>query len=137
LVIDGADLVQNLAETVVVGETLAGLALIVLGEVIHLRLPAIVTDREVVLGAMTATASALASRLAAGLVALDEGAPQKTTEGRQVAQELSAASTQRDRSLFARLGAHESQTMYITGLLVKQFDSLVNLLWVTLLMTWS
>jgi hypothetical protein len=35
------------------------------------------------------------------------------------------------------LGAHESQTMYITGLLVKQVDSLVNLLWVTLLMTWS
>jgi hypothetical protein len=85
-VIDGADLVQDLAETVVVGETLAGLALIVLGEVIHLRLPAIVTDREVVLGAMTATASALASRLATGLVALDEGAPQKTIEGRQVAQ---------------------------------------------------
>jgi len=85
-VIDGADLVQDLAETMVVGETLAGLVLIVLGDVIHLRLPAIVTDREVVLGAMTGAAGALASRLAAWLVALDEGAPQKTIEGWQVAQ---------------------------------------------------
>ena len=84
--IDGADLVQDLAETLVVGETLAGLALIVLGDVIHLRLPAIVADREVVLGAMTGAAGALASRLAAGLVALDEGAPQETIEGWQVAQ---------------------------------------------------
>src|SRR5208282_4391223 len=121
----------------VVGETLAGLTLIVLGNVIHLRLPAIVTDREVVLGAMTGAASALASRLAAGLVAFDEGAPQKTIEGWQVAQELSASSTQGDRSLFARLGAHECQTTYITDLLLIQFDSLVNLLWVTLLMTGS
>jgi hypothetical protein len=85
-VIDGADLVQDLAETMVVGETLAGLALIVLGDVIHLRLPAIVTDREVVLGAMTGAAGALAPRLAAWLVALDERASQKTIEGWQMAQ---------------------------------------------------
>jgi len=85
-VIDGADLVQDLAETMVVGETLAGLALIVLGDVIHLRLAAIVTDRQVVLGPMTRTVGALASRLAAWFVALDEGAPQKTIEGWQVAQ---------------------------------------------------
>ena len=84
--IDGADLVQNLAETMVVGETLAGLALIVQGDVIHLRLPAIVTDREVVLGAMTGAACTLASWLAAWFVALDEGAPQKTIERWQVAQ---------------------------------------------------
>jgi len=51
-----------------------------------LRLPAIVTDREVVLGSMTGTAGALASRLAAWLVALDEGTPQKAIEGWQVAQ---------------------------------------------------
>jgi hypothetical protein len=136
-VIDGADLVQDLAETMVVGKTLAGLPLVVLGDVIHLWLSAIVTDREVVLGAMTGTAGALASRLAAWLEALDEGASQKTIEGWKVAQELSAASTQRDRSLFERLGAHECQATYITGLLVKHFDSLVNLLWVTLLMTGS
>ena len=84
--IDGADLVQDLAETMVVGETLAGLALIVLGDVIHLRLPAIVTDREVVLGAMTGAAGAFASRLAAWLVALDERTPQEAIERRKVAQ---------------------------------------------------
>jgi DNA/RNA endonuclease YhcR with UshA esterase domain len=70
----------------VVGETLAGLALIVLGEVIHLRSPTIVTDREIVLGAMTGTAGALASRLATRFVALDERTPQETIEGWPVAQ---------------------------------------------------
>jgi tetratricopeptide (TPR) repeat protein len=34
-----------------------------------------------------------------------------------------------------RLGGHECQATYITGLLLMQIDSLVNLLWVTLLMT--
>jgi len=85
-VIDGADLVQDLAETMVVGETLAGLALIVLWDVIHLRLAAIVTDRQVVLGPMTRTVGALASWLAARFVALDERAPQQTIEGWHVAQ---------------------------------------------------
>ena len=84
--IEGADLVQDLADKVVFGKTLAGLALIVLGDVIHLRLPAIVTDREVVFGAMTAASGALASRLAAWLVALDERTPQETIERRKVAQ---------------------------------------------------
>jgi hypothetical protein len=77
----------------VVVETLAGLVLIVLGDVIHLWSLAIVTDREVVLGAMTGTAGAFASRLAAGFVALDERAPQETIERGHLAQKLSAAST--------------------------------------------
>jgi hypothetical protein len=42
---------------------------------------------------MTRAVGALASRLAAGFVALDEGAPQETIERWQLAQELSTTST--------------------------------------------
>ena len=108
------------------------LVMVVLGDVIHLWSPPVVTDRKVVLGAMTAAAGTFAARLAAWFVALDEGAAQQTIEWGQLAQELSATSAQSNRSLFAQLGAHKCQATYITGLLVIAIDSFVNLLALTL-----
>ena len=109
-----------------------GLAVVGLGDVIHLRSLPIATEREVVLGPVTAAAGAFASRLAAGFVALDEGTAQQTIEGWQLAQQLSATSAQSNRRLSAQLRAHECQTIYITGLLIIPIDSFVNLLGVTL-----
>jgi hypothetical protein len=78
--IDGADLVQELTESLIVGQIFCGLTVIVLRNVIHLWSLSVATDREVILGPVTATASALAARLAASLVALDEGATEQTIE---------------------------------------------------------
>jgi hypothetical protein len=113
LAIDGADLVHDLAEPMIVGQTFGGLGVIGLGDVIHLGSLAIVTEGEVVLGAMTGAGGAFASRLAAGFVALDEGAPQQTIEGWQLAQELAATPAQSSRSLLAQLGAHRSKISQI------------------------
>jgi hypothetical protein len=60
----------------IVVQILCGLAIKVLGDVIHLRSLPVVTDREIVFWAMTAAASASAAWLAARFVALDE----RTTE---------------------------------------------------------
>ena len=63
----------------VVRQILGGLAVLVLGDVIHLRSVSIVTDREVVLG--TVTAGAFASRLTTpGSIA--EAASRARSEGR-------------------------------------------------------
>jgi hypothetical protein len=47
LAIDGADLVQNLTESLIVGQIFCALTVIVLGNVIHLRPLPVTTDREV------------------------------------------------------------------------------------------
>jgi hypothetical protein len=92
--IDGADLVQELPESLIVGQIFSGLAVIVLGNVIHLRPLSIATEGEIVLGAMTWAASAFAARLAARLVALDKGPTEQTIERWHLLQQLVSAPAQ-------------------------------------------
>lgn len=135
LVIDVADLVQDLAKATVVGQGLGGVAVVVLRNVIHLRAPLVMTDGEVVLGAMASATGAFAARLATGYVALDEGTTEQTIEWRYLAQQLAASSAQSRRRLFAQRSAHICQYTYITVLptrFVKWNFSFVNPLLLTL-----
>src|SRR5437870_2481577 len=70
---------------VVVGQELCGLTVRFLRYIIHLRPQARVAHRKIVLGAMTGTVGAFASRLATSFVALDEGAAEDRFERGQLA----------------------------------------------------
>jgi len=85
LAIDLADLLHQLAKAMVVVEGLGDLPLRILGHIIHLRAPSRVACGEVILGAVTGTVGAFASRLAARLVSLDEGTAEQAIEGWQLA----------------------------------------------------
>ena len=97
--IDLADLLQDLVDLMVTAQTFGDLGVILLGHVIHLRPAAGIAHGEVVLGAMTETAGAFASRLAARFVALDERAAQQTLEWGQLAQQLLSAPSQSECGL--------------------------------------
>jgi hypothetical protein len=114
--IDGTDLVQELTESLIVGQIFCGLAVRILGNVIHLRPLSVATDREVVLGAVAGTTSAFAARFATRFVALDERTTKQAIERWHLPQKLVTATTQSNRSLFAQLDAHNRQSTYITGL---------------------
>jgi hypothetical protein len=68
----------------VVSERLGDLPLRILGDVIHLRASSGIAHGEVILGPMTGTAGAFASRFAARFVALDEGAAEQALERGQL-----------------------------------------------------
>lgn len=125
--IDLADLLQDLADLMVMGQTFGDLSVILLGDVIHLWPSAGIAHGEVVLGAMPGTVGAFASRFAAWFVALDERATQQMIQRRQLVQQLLPASSQSERGLLARCAAHDCQTTYITGLLLIPINSFVNL----------
>src|SRR5882762_525861 len=99
--IDLADFLQDFADLTVMGQIFGDLSVILLGHIIHLRPSAGIAHGEVVLGAMTGTVGAFASRLAAGFVALDERATKQTLERRQLAQQLLPPPSQSERGLFA------------------------------------
>lgn len=80
--IDVADLVQDLVKATVVGQALGGVAVVALRNVIHLWPALVMTDGEVVLGAMASATGAFAARLAARYVALDKGTTEQTIEWR-------------------------------------------------------
>jgi hypothetical protein len=85
LAIDLADLLHQLAEAMIVVESFGDLPPRILGHIIHLRAPSRVADGEVILGAVTGTVGAFASRLAARLVSLDEGTAEQAIEEWQLA----------------------------------------------------
>jgi hypothetical protein len=91
-VVDLGDLLQELANPGVVGQTLADLGVLGLGDVVHLRRPAWVAHGQVVLGPMAGAIGALAIWIAAALVALDQGTPKDSVQWWQLAQQLPAAS---------------------------------------------
>jgi len=83
--IDLADLLYDLTKPMVVSERFRNLLLRILGNVIHLRTPSRMTYGEVILWAMTGTASAFASCIAARFVAFDERAAEQAIERWQLA----------------------------------------------------
>jgi len=120
--IDLAEGLPDLAGAVVVGEKRGRLSIRLLREVIHLRPPAGIAHREIVLGAMSRTVGTLASGLATSFVALDEGTAEDLLERGPWAQESSAAFSQSGRG-FVR---HGFQTTYITGLTLNYEVSFVH-----------
>ena len=114
--IDGADLVQELTVSLIVGQIFCGLVVRILGNVIHLRPLSVATDRKVVLGTVAWAASAFAAWFATRFVVLDERTTKQAIERRHLPQKLVSAPTQSNRSLFAQLDAHNRQSTYITGL---------------------
>src|ERR1700686_3363076 len=110
----------------VVGEALRRLRVGLLGHVIHLRPQARIAHRKIVLGAMTGTVGASASRLATSFEALDEGAAKDRFERRQLAKKKAAAFSQCGNGLFL----YFHQTTCITGLIVNYVFSFVNLFFV-------
>src|SRR6516164_9414177 len=107
----------------VVGQELCRLSVRLLRHIIHLRPQAGIADRQIILGAMTGTVGALASRLAASFVALDERPAQDRLEWRQLAQESVAAFSQGGGSLV--LNFH--RTTYTTGLILSPRNTFFNL----------
>ena len=101
---------------------LCSLSVRLLRHVIHLRPQARVAHRKIVLGAMTGTGGAFASRLATWFVALDEGAAQDRFERGQLAQESSAAFSQCGSGFVS----HFWQTTCLTGLMIFHSGSYVN-----------
>src|SRR5215469_18511813 len=98
----------------VVGQELCRLSVRLLRHIVHLRPQAGIADRQIILGAMTRAVGALASRLAATFVALDERAAMNRLERRQLAQECVAALPQGRGGVV--LDFH--RTTYITGLIL-------------------
>lgn len=68
----------------VVSESFGDLPLRVLGDVIHLRALSGIAYGEVILGPMTGTTGAFASRFAARFVAFDEGTAEQAIERGQL-----------------------------------------------------
>jgi hypothetical protein len=83
--IDLADFFYDPTKLMVVSERLRNLPLRILRDVIHLRTPPRMTYGEVILWAMTGTASAFAACFAARFVAFDEGAAEQAIERWQLA----------------------------------------------------
>ena len=122
LAIDLADLLQDLAGSMVVGQQLGGLGVRLLRHVIHLWPQARVAHRKIILGTMAWTVGAFASRLATAFVTLDERATQDGLEWRQLAQKRLAAFAQGGGRLFL----HFYRTTYITGLIVFDIGAFFN-----------
>src|SRR6516225_6658702 len=97
----------------VVGQEFCRLSVRLLGHIVHLRPQAWIADRQIILGAMTGAVGALASRLAASFVALDERAAKDRLERRELAQECVAAFPQCGSGLVLDCHLTTYRTTYI------------------------
>lgn len=91
-VIDLGDLFQDLSNLGVVGQALADLLVVGLGNVVHPRRRSAIAHRKVVLGSVSLPVGAPAVGIAAALVALDQGTSKDGVQRWQLAQKLPAAS---------------------------------------------
>ena len=82
LAIDGAKLVEDLADTAVIAQIFDDSRVVGLGHILHRRPLVRAAQRQIILGAMPGALGAFAARFAATLVAFDERASEHRIERR-------------------------------------------------------